>query len=127
MPATRYPVAGMARSYISYQSEIEMSQNDKDEIYRAKMNLETSRIAWKELQRFFASGAAIAVSAELDLVEVAFQISEDNRAQVAQWMSAGQIGRVSDEQALAWFEADADVWAVVVSPYVLVQSAESLQ
>lgn len=103
-----------------------MSTHDKEEIYRAKMNLETSRIAWKELQRFFASGAALAVSAELDLVEVAFQISEDNKAQVAQWMSAGQIGRVSDEQALAWYEADADVWAVVVSPYVLVQSSESL-
>lgn len=101
-----------------------MSTNDKDAIYRAKMNLETSRIAWKELQRFFASGAAVSVAADLDLVEVAYQISEDNRAQVAQWMSAGQIGKVSDEQALAWYEADADVWAVVVSPYVLVQSAE---
>ncbi len=101
--------------------------NNPEDIYRAKVNLETSRIAWKELQRFFASGAAVVVSAELDLVEVAFQISEDNKAQVVQWMSAGQLGRVSDEQALAWFEADADVWAVVVSPYVLVQSVERLQ
>lgn len=104
-----------------------MSTDSKEEIYRAKMNLETSRIAWKELQRFFASGATVAVSADLDLVEVAFQISEDNKAQVAQWMSSGQIGRVSDEQARAWFEADADVWAVVVSPYVLVQAAQKLQ
>jgi len=104
-----------------------MSTEDKKEIYRAKMNLETSRIAWKELQRFFASGAAVAVSPELDLVEVAFQISEDNRSQVGQWMAAGQVGRVSDEQAKSWYEADADVWAVVVSPYVLVQLAENLQ
>lgn len=104
-----------------------MSTEDKKEIYRAKMNLETSRIAWKELQRFFASGAAVAVSPELDLVEVAYQISEDNKAQVAQWMAAGQVGRVSDEQAKSWYEADADVWAVVVSPYVLVQLAENLQ
>lgn len=104
-----------------------MTSTNQQEIYRAKVNLETSRIAWKELQRFFASGSAVAVSAELDLVEVAFQISEDNKAQVEQWLAAGQIGRVTDEQALAWFEADADVWAVVVSPYVLVQSAESLQ
>ncbi len=127
MPATLELIAGMARSYVSYQSEIEMSTDSKEEIYRAKMNLETSRIAWKELQRFFASGAAIAVSTELDLVEVAFQVSEDNGAQVAQWMTAGQLGKVTDEQALAWYEADADVWAVVVSPYVLVQSAARLQ
>ena len=33
-----------------------MATQDPQEIYRAKVNLETSRIAWKELQRFFASG-----------------------------------------------------------------------
>lgn len=104
-----------------------MDQNNPQEIYRAKVNLETSRIAWKELQRFFASGAALSVSPELDLVEVAFQISEDNRDAVAGWINAGRIGPVSDAQALAWVESDAEVWAVVVSPYVLVQGAESLQ
>lgn len=99
-----------------------MSASNLQEINRAKVNLETSRIAWKELQRFFASGVAIAVSIELDLVEVAFQISEDNKAQVEQWLASGQIGKVTDEQALAWYEADAEVWAVVISPYVLVQA-----
>jgi hypothetical protein len=104
-----------------------MTTLSQQEIDRINLNLETSRIAWKELQRYFASGAAIFVSEGLDLVEVAVQISKDNKTQVAQWMGAGQIGRVSDEQALAWFEADADVWAVVVRPYVLVQSVEKSQ
>ena len=103
-----------------------MSTANKDEIYRAKMNLETSRIAWKELQRFFASGAAVYVSNELDLVEVACQMSEDNAARIQQWMQAGQLAKVSDAQAAAWYEADALVWAVVVSPYVLVQSSGNL-
>lgn len=98
-----------------------LSQQDID---RININLETSRIAWKELQRYFASGSAIFVSGALDLVEVAVQISKDNRAQVAQWMDAGQIARVSDAQAQAWYEADAEVWAVVVRPYVLVQSSK---
>ena len=92
------------------------------EIYRAKVNLETGLIAWRELQRFFASGVAFQVGNDLDLVEVAWQISEDNRAQVEQWLQAGQLGKVSDEQAQAWFETDAEVWAVVVSPYLLVQA-----
>lgn len=103
-----------------------MSDTDKDAIYRAKMNLETSQIAWKELQRFFASGAAVQVSAELDLVEVAYQISEDNKPQVEQWLLAGQVGKVSDTQAQTWFDADAEVWAVVVSPYVLVQEVKNV-
>jgi hypothetical protein len=102
-----------------------MSTLSQQDIDRININLETSRIAWKELQRYFASGSAIFVSEDLDLVEVAVQISKDNREQVAQWMDAGQIARVSDAQALAWYEADADVWAVVVRPYVLVQPAKS--
>ena len=99
-----------------------MSKLDPQDFKRATVNLETARIAWKELQRFFANGSAIYVSSDLDLIEVAFQISEDNKEQVLAWMNTGQLARVSDTQALAWYEADAEVWAVVVRPYVLVQA-----
>ena len=95
------------------------------EVYRTKINQETSRIAWKELQRFFASGAVILVSSDLDMVEAAYQISEDNQLTVTQWMAEGKIGKVADAQALAWYKEDAEVWAVVVSPYVLVQKEKS--
>lgn len=95
------------------------------EVYRTKINQETSRIAWKDLQRFFASGATVLVSAELDLVEAAFQISEDNKNQVAEWLSEDKIGKVTDTQASLWYETDAEVWAVVVSPYVLIQELEN--
>jgi hypothetical protein len=91
------------------------------EIFRAKINLETSKIAWKELQRFFASGTALSVSTDLDLVEVALQMSEDNVTQIQQWATAGKLGKVSDEQAGEWLADDVSVWAVVVSPWVLVQ------
>ncbi|MEO8333265.1 MAG: DUF2288 domain-containing protein [Gallionella sp.] len=104
-----------------------MTNPNRQEIYRVKVNLETAQIAWKELQRFFASGAAIHVSDELDLVEVAFQMSEDNAAQIRQWMMSGKLGKVTDEQAAAWLAIDALVWAVVVSPWVLVQPSGQLQ
>jgi len=97
------------------------------EIFRAKVNLETAQIAWKELQRYFASGAALAVAADLDLVEVAYQMSQDNAAQIQQWMAAGQFGKVSDEQAKGWLAADEILWAVVVSPWVLVQPVRKHQ
>jgi hypothetical protein len=105
---------------------LRMTISNQQEIYRAKVNLETAQIAWKELQRFFASGAAIHVSDDLDLVEVAFQMSRDNAAQIQKWMVEGKLGNVTDEQAAAWFESDALVWAVVVSPWVLVQLSASL-
>jgi len=100
---------------------------DHSVLFRAKLNMETAQIAWKELQRFFASGAALMVSADLDLVEVAFQMSEDNAAQIQRWVEAGKLGKVTDAQAASWFENDALVWAVVVSPWVLVQPAGLLQ
>ncbi len=90
---------------------------------KAKVNLETSKIPWTELQRFFAGGLTIAVSSDLDLVEVAYQFSIDNETQVEQWLNAKQIGHVSDQQASDWFNNNSSVWAVVVKPWILVQEA----
>lgn len=98
-----------------------MKIEDDENLLRGQINLETAQIAWRELQRYFASGATVLVGAELDLVEVAFQIAQDNASQVAAWLKGGQIARVADAQALAWHEADAMVWAVVARPYVLIQ------
>ena len=91
-------------------------------IEKEKVNLETSTIPWKELQRFFASGSAVYVDSTLDLVDVAYQFSIDNKDQVARWLQSNQVALVSDQQALAWLEVDADVWAVVVKPWILVQT-----
>lgn len=97
------------------------------DIFRAKINLETSKIAWKELQRFFAGGKALMVSPDLDLVEVAFQMSGDKVEQIQQWATAGKLSHVSDEQAREWASDDALVWAVVVNPWVLVQTSDRPQ
>lgn len=94
----------------------------KDEIHS-----ETSKIAWSELQRFFAAGKAIYVSIELDLIEVAVQVSNDNSKTIRQWMETGKIAPVSDDQARYWIDTDATVWAVVVKPWVLVQDVKENQ
>ncbi|BBL70431.1 DUF2288 domain-containing protein [Methylogaea oryzae] len=92
-----------------------------DALFRAKLNLETAQIAWKELQRYFASGLVLAVAPELDLVEVAAQMSADNKTAMEQWLASGAVAKVSDRQAAGWYEADAQLWAVVVRPWILVQ------
>jgi len=70
---------------------------------------------------FFASGSAVFVASSLDLVDVAYQLSIDNKNLVAQWMQNNQIALVSDQQAINWLESDSDVWTVVVKPWILVQ------
>ena len=105
---------------------MEAAENSS-EIFRAKVNLETAQIAWRELQRYFASGVALAVASDLDLVEVAYQMSQDNTVQIRQWIAAGKLGKVADEQAKGWLETDEVLWAVVASPWVLVQPVRQLQ
>ncbi len=88
---------------------------------KKEINLETSQIPWHELQRFFASGLAISVSSEVDLVDVAYHFSTDNKTQVEQWVKDKKVLPVTDEQALKWYQEDALIWAVVIKPWILVQ------
>ncbi len=88
-----------------------------------RLNLETARIHWHELQGHFASGSVIAVAEGLDLIKVAEELARDNAEQIKVWMDAGQVQAVSDEQALAWYKANTELWALVIKPWVLVQSA----
>lgn len=87
-----------------------------------KINRETGRIKWSELQRHFASGSVIWVSEALDLIDVALRVAHDDRESVARWMIDGSVAKVSDAQAQGWLEADEVLWASVVSPFVLVQA-----
>jgi hypothetical protein len=93
-----------------------------DAILNAKLNQETARIPWSELTRWFASGAVIAVSPDLDLIEVAAAMSRDDTPAFNGWIASQQIAKISDSQAQAWLEQDMQVWAVVVKPWILVQN-----
>jgi hypothetical protein len=97
---------------------------NSDEL-RAKLNGETGRLSWSELQRHFARGAVLAVAAELDLVEVAARIAEDDQVAVKGWMDAGRLVRATDSHARVWAAVSDEpaLWAVVVAPWVLVQHA----
>lgn len=85
---------------------------------------ETAQISWRELQRFFASGHAIAVDNSLDLIYVATQITKDNAEQIKVWMDAALVDAVKDSQAKTWYEQDTVVWALVIKPWVLVQQRD---
>lgn len=98
----------------------ELLRQDR-ELKRARLNSETAKIPWLELQRFFAAGKVMRVAAELDLVEVAYAMEQDDVEQVKEWTLASQLEPVSDNQARQWIDGQASLWAVVVKPWVLVQ------
>ena len=99
----------------------ENSNEETGEDLVQKINRETSKVAWTELLPFFAKGMAIYVSHKMDLIKVAYELSEDNKEQFEAWMVEGLVANVSDEQASAWHESNVMVWAVVIKPWVLVQ------
>ena len=92
-----------------------------EEDVRKKLNQETARIPWSELEKHFASGNVVYVSPELDLIEVAYQVSLDNKTAVETWVKAQQMAPASDEQAAQWYADQSELWVVVVAPLVLVQ------
>ena len=88
---------------------------------RDLLNAQTGRISWKELQRHFAAGVVLVVAGDLDLIDVAARIVEDNRAQIEHWMGSGQLARAETAHARGWEAEQSEFWAVVAAPWVLVQ------
>lgn len=91
-----------------------------------KLNLETARINWHELQTHFARGVCIYIAPELDLVNIAHMIATDNSAAIALLIQEGKIGKVNDIMAQQYFDCNQPMWAVVVRPYVLVQPDQTI-
>lgn len=86
-----------------------------------RLNEQTGVIAWSELVRLFARGVVIRVSGELDLIEAATCLIEDNTVLLKQWAEDDHVRRASDDDARDWTVREPDFWCVVTAPWVLVQ------
>jgi hypothetical protein len=89
-----------------------------------KLHSETAKISWHELQKFFAQGSVLLVSAELDLVATAALFAQDRAAELKPLLKSSKIAAPSNTQAREWFDNDTLLWSVVVAPFVLVQQPE---
>jgi len=63
----------------------------------------------------------IHVGCSLDLVAVAVAVAEDDQSRVAAWMASDDFGLLATDVARQWLSDTADLWGVVVTPWVLVQ------
>lgn len=99
--------------------------NDR-EVLRAKLNLETAQLDWQTLERHFARGVVIKLVSDLDLVDAALHIAENNAAIVQRWLTKGQLARAEMSDAEDWVARKPAFWAVVVAPWVVVQEALKL-
>ena len=87
----------------------------------ARLNTETGRISWPELERHYARGALLTVSPDSDLVLLAAHMVRDDKQQVSDCLASGSLRKTSDADARDWQARNSELWAVVVAPWVLVQ------
>lgn len=100
----------------------EPTLNPEEELdLRTRLNLETGRVGWKDIEILFARGMLIVVAPELDLVEVAALTAENETARMKAWTDKGLVGALSVGQAKDWQEREPELWAVVVAPWAFVQ------
>jgi hypothetical protein len=88
-----------------------------------KLNLETAKINWQELERFFASGNLVLVDESLDLVKVGVKIAQDDKASITEWMNKQALRPVDDQLARQWQGEQTTFWALVIKPWVLIQKS----
>ncbi|HEV8076940.1 MAG TPA: DUF2288 domain-containing protein [Marinobacter sp.] len=97
------------------------SSTESSNEIKARLNLETSRIHWHDLQTHYARGQVVRVAADIDLLGVACELVADNKLQFEQWLASGKVGDVTPDLARAWHQSNTELWAVVIAPWVLVQ------
>ena len=95
--------------------------NEFREALCAKLNNETGRVTWRELEGHFARGAVVKVARELDLIDIAACIAGDEADRFSALLESGQVNPATPVDAEDWGRRDASFWGVVVAPWVLVQ------
>lgn len=82
---------------------------------------------WEWLRAHLERGALIRVSSELDLVDVALKVANDDAAAVQQWLASGEIRRPVPLEIEAWDTNRTLTFSmIIVSPYILFQENQRI-
>lgn len=90
---------------------------------RSKLEAEIGPAHWKVIRPHFLRGAIIIVSTELDLIDVAVKVAEDDTCTIQAWIEEEKLTKPFPEDAKRWEEDKKELTALVVDPFVLVQDS----
>ncbi|MDX2495026.1 MAG: DUF2288 domain-containing protein [Desulfuromusa sp.] len=81
-----------------------------------------AEVTWRELKIHLQRDSIIVFSAEIDLIEAAVAVADDDKNRVESWLSAGQLGKPTDQQLKDWEDgADKLFRMLIVQPFILIQ------
>jgi hypothetical protein len=102
-----------------------MTETTDQQTLIARLNSETAKISWIELQKHYASGNVLGVAPSADLIKAAIALNQDNASQIQIWLRDKSVFEISDQQAMDWYENQTILWALVIPPFVLVQEPKA--
>ncbi len=96
---------------------------EADITLKQKLNFETARISWKEIETFFAKGVLLQIEAGEDLVNTADLIASNNVKEIENLILNKKIAFATPEWVKKNCLPNTELWTVVVAPYVVCQLA----
>jgi hypothetical protein len=91
------------------------------EMITKKLQNEIGTVGWSLLKPHAERGVLLIIHSQLDLLEVAVQIAEDQTEQVRLWLNDGKITRPSSFRMKEWEAKNSIFTCVIVHPFILVQ------
>ncbi len=91
------------------------------EMITKKLQNEIGTVGWSLLKPHAERGVLLIIHSQLDLLEVAVQIAEDQTEQVRSWLDDGKITRPSSSRMKEWETKNSIFTCVIVHPFILVQ------
>lgn len=89
---------------------------------RERLARDLAEVSWKDMRVHLQRDVIILVAEDLDLVDVAVDVAQDNKHQVSLWISSGQLTKPSREQIDQWeHQLDKPFRMLIAQPYILAQ------
>ena len=89
-----------------------------------KLEKYTGEVDWSYIKPHFESGALLYVDPALLITEVGRALGKDDKAKVEAWLKRGDLIKPGPQHAEHWENSSHRFTALVVSPFVLIQSCE---
>ena len=87
-----------------------------------KFAQDLAEVDWKALRIHLQRDALILVDEQLDLIEVACRVANDDATEVGAWIAQGRLAKPAAEQLSSWeTQLDKPFRMLIAAPYILVQ------
>jgi len=95
------------------------------EMIRHKLELETYTADWPAMAPHFARGVVVVCGPELDVLDAAVALAQDDATTVAGWMASGALRKATDADGHAWTDGSPTFRFVIVAPFVVTELVEA--